>query len=365
MYFIGNIIGKYNYVGMQLLNVVALIISYYYIYVSYKLVFNYDDNKKNEQNLIIISLFLFVQMLFYTTFIYGNIFGLMFSIMAVYYELSFFKKEKIFKIIFSFIFIVLASLIKMNYLITMIAMIILLFYEAIFNKKYKYLLLIVCLLAMYVIGNTLVENTIENITNIELNGGVPKIAYIEMGLQDGGYASGWYNMYNVKVFIENDYNTEKTKEKVKEDLKNTLKKYSKDLNGFYSYMSKKIISQWTNPTFQCFWVNQNRATNREIPQWGQDIIDGNGAYAILVEYMDLMETIIFFGTLIYIIVDFKNIKFQNLTFAIIFIGGFLFHILWEAKCQYTITYLILIIPYSIKGFSVMIEKFKSEILESQ
>ena len=33
-----------------------------------------------------------------------------------------------------------------------------------------------------------------------------------------------------------------------------------------------------------------------------------------------------------------------------FIGGFLFHMLWEAKCQYTTSYFILLIPYSMRGY---------------
>ena len=50
------------------------------------------------------------------------------------------------------------------------------------------------------------------------------------------------------------------------------------------------------------------------------------------------------------IIRFKRNDIKQLTFAIIFIGGFLFHLIWEAKCQYTITYFVLLIPYSVKGY---------------
>ena len=50
------------------------------------------------------------------------------------------------------------------------------------------------------------------------------------------------------------------------------------------------------------------------------------------------------------------IKFKELIFAIIFIGGFVFHLIWEAKCQYTITYFVLLIPYSIVGYKKTSEK---------
>ena len=49
---------------------------------------------------------------------------------------------------------------------------------------------------------------------------------------------------------------------------------------------------------------------------------------------------------------------------IVFIGGFLFHTIWEAKCQYTITYFILLIPYSVKGYDCLTNKIINYIKNS-
>jgi len=200
----------------------------------------------------------------------------------------------------------------------------------------------------------------EEISNKELTDGIPMLAWVEMSLQDGGYSSGWYNGYVVRVFVENNYNTTLTRVQVNEDFRNTLHQHISNPNRFITYMNRKIISQWTNPTFQCFWINQNRKTNLDVPNWSEDIIKQKGMYNILVQYMDIMETIIFFGTLIYIVMNFKKIKFRDMFFAIVFIGGFIFHIIWEAKGQYTLTYFILIIPYAVKGYSTLIEQWYSE-----
>ncbi len=354
MIFCGIFLGKYNYVAIQLLNVVGLIVSYYYIYKICNIIFK--ERNRIEKYIIIISMFLYIQMAFYTTFVYGNIFGLMFSLIGIYYELAYFEDNKILKIIISFLCISLAIIMKANYLVTLLAMLGLLIYEAIFKRKYKSFLLVIGLIAFYVVGNKLVVFSMEKITNRELSTGVPKLAWIEMGLQEGGFASGWYNGYNKNIYLKNDCDKEKTGQAVKEDFKNTINEYSKDLNSFGNYITEKIVSQWVNPTFQCFWINQNRKTNIDIPKWAQDIIKEEGSYKYLVEYMDIMQTIILFGTLFYITNDFKKIDFKKLIFAIIFIGGFLFHILWEAKCQYTITYFILLIPYSVIGYSEIIER---------
>lgn len=39
--------------------------------------------------------------------------------------------------------------------------------------------------------------------------------------------------------------------------------------------------------------------------------------------------------------------------AVIFVGGFLFHFIWEAKCQYTVVYVLLLIPYAVMGYNAV------------
>lgn len=72
--------------------------------------------------------------------------------------------------------------------------------------------------------------------------------------------------------------------------------------------------------------------------------------------MNVVQTLVLFGTVMYFILNYKKIKIKELIFAIIFIGGFIFHLLWEAKCQYTITYFILLIPYTVLGYKCISEK---------
>ena len=61
-------------------------------------------------------------------------------------------------------------------------------------------------------------------------------------------------------------------------------------------------------------------------------------------------------------------KLHRLLLPTIFIGGFLFHLFWEAKSQYTITYFVLLIPYCAKGLmdmtnEMIIHSAISELLE--
>ena len=56
-----------------------------------------------------------------------------------------------------------------------------------------------------------------------------------------------------------------------------------------------------------------------------------------------------------------NIRFPKtgcykLIFVITFIGGFLFHLVWEAKGQYTIIYAYLMIPYMLRGYQLLLRR---------
>ena len=62
-------------------------------------------------------------------------------------------------------------------------------------------------------------------------------------------------------------------------------------------------------------------------------------------------------------------KLHRLLLPTIFIGGFSFHLFWEAKSQYTITYFVLLIPYCAKGLmdmtNEMIDSFRNlKLLET-
>ena len=77
--------------------------------------------------------------------------------------------------------------------------------------------------------------------------------YVAMGLQDGKLAPGWYNGYYLGVYNE-DYDYEKSDAEFKTNVVNTLKNDLKDPSTGISRFSKKIQSEWNNPTFQSVWL---------------------------------------------------------------------------------------------------------------
>ncbi|MBR1653878.1 MAG: glycosyltransferase family 39 protein [Clostridia bacterium] len=348
-YMLSFIFNENTFLAVQILNILALLIGFYSMYKIVKLF--YDD--ENISRYTMLGLLLYVPIAMYITFIYGNIIGFTCSTLAIMFEVYYLKNEKKRNIAGMLIFAALAIAFKSNYLICLIAMIMLLMLESFFRKKIKYIFPVIIICLSYLLSLYGVRYAMKTITKIDANEGIPNIAYVAMGMQEGHMAPGWYNEYNRKVYRKSKFDNEVATEKSKENIKERIEVFKKDPKYALEFYYKKTASQWNNPTFQSIWVNQNRKAGVKKNRVVNSILKNNKMGKALVEYMNILQSLILFGALMYFILNYKQIKLIELIFPIVFIGGFLFHIIWEAKCQYTITYFILLIPYAVVGYKII------------
>ena len=358
-YILGFIFKGKNYLALQVVNIFALLCAFYCIYKITRILFK----EKKTSVTTIVGLFMFLPIWFYISFIYGNIIGLALSMAGVLFALKYLENRKIKYMILSAITTALAIMAKSNYIITLIAIICILILDIISHKKWKNVIPIVSLILVYIVINSAIPFTIKCITKKEQSKGIPMLAYVEMGLEYGKRAPGWYNGYNRKVYKENDYDYDKALTDIKQKLTKTINKFKKKPMYAINFFYEKTESQWNNPTFQAFWVNWGIRENQEKRLAVKVLCGNNIVNTVIAEYMNILQTIILFGSLVYMILNFKKNNIEQLIFAIIFIGGFLFHLIWEAKCQYTITYFILLIPYSVKGYMELSRVIDNKIKE--
>ena len=343
LYYLSFIFGENNYQVVQVLNIFALIGSLYCLCKISQISFNNNELR----NYTLVFLIMFFPLSFYITFVYGNLFGLFFSLLAILMGYHYFETGKAYYVIFSTLGIMMAMMFKSNYLITFIAMLIFVLCDIFLNKRYLSILLIFVLIGGY-LGSTMVPNYfVEKTTGIKLDGGIPMTAYIEMGLQDSESGAGWFNGYNWNVYQSNGGDVEQTSNQVKTDLGNTLSYYISNPGEFIDFLYRKTVSQWCNADFQGFWINRN-----------VNFIQSDG----LNNYLNIFESIVFLGTLAYIFFTGRHMKLHRMLLPIIFIGGFIFHLFWEAKGQYTITYFILLMPYCAKGLIDMTNEISDSML---
>ena len=348
-YFLSYFIGIYNFKAIQIINVVFLLISYFSIYKITDLIFS--DSRTNS--ILMFFILLFVPLSFYVIFVYGNIFGLAFSLLAIQNTLYYLKDRKILNIFFASITILFAIIFKSNYSITLVAIMIFLIIDFIFaNKKRLYTGIFMILLVLaYLFSSMAPKMLLESVANIKVYDGIPKIAWIEMGLQDDWGTPGWYDDYSRRTFINNEYDSKKTNQQVKIDLMQTIDKFIKNPKYCISFFYKKTVSQWCDPQFQGPWLL--RFTNHYFDS------------RILYNLLNILQNIILLSAFSYFLLNWKNININSLILGIVFVGGFIFHMFWEAKCQYTITYFWLLIPYAAQGLQILIKNIISNFSNEQ
>ena len=118
-----------------------------------------------------------------------------------------------------------------------------------------------------------------------------------------------------------------------------------------------MVSQWCEPTFGGIWINQFDK-NIVVSSYMDSILNGHKLGKILVWILDIVQSIIYILALIYVFMNRKNRNIYVWLPATAFIGGFLFHMLWEAKGQYTFTYFILLIPYAAIALKNIVKKIE-------
>lgn len=345
-YFLSFIFGNFNFIAIQIINVVALCVS---VYIISKFI-NYWNETKFTQNLTLFSLFIFFPITYYVTFVYGNLIGLALSLIGIDLVYKYFKTRKVHFALLSCLSLGVSILAKSNYLITLIAVVIFILLDALKSKSIISLLLAIIMPLSYYAINLSVVNFIETKTGYEFDYGCPNTGYIAMGLQEApAKAEGWFNFYNWNVYEKNNYDTEVANEKAIENIKESISEFKSGKRDFIEFFGRKNASQWNNPTFQGINIQQNHYSDVQYYSSFYELFFGT-RHLWQYGYLNFLQSFILLFALLYFIFTFNKKDIMTFLPVVVLLGGFIFHTIWEAKCQYTVTYFIFLFPYAILGF---------------
>ena len=407
-----KIIGIADPIVIRYINVFSIAIITFMLYKITDII--YKDERRNK--IVILFSLLFIQFPLLSTFVYGDIIGLMFVLIAVYQTLCVIKKEKnkILHSVFAGISMGFAILVRTNYSIFLIATIIYLIFNIIkeiikikYDKenieniksniiKIIFGIIIICILSISPMNIIKKYMEAKYPDDIVLNRSHPLVSYLLMGARTKiDYAShGWWSAEIIELW--NKYIGENTA-KIKEELRTYLETVKKDGSGFeklkkeqwkeyfeliknyikkpntmFNFYSEKILSMWTETTFQSIWTNDVMFRMKiydanVLGRTSKELYFGN-TREIYQEYCKALIILIYFGAFIEIFnnirslnkrkqkynVDDKLLNIEKLYLVIIFLGGFAFHILWEAKSRYIIPYVIILFPLATGLIDVII-----------
>lgn len=333
------------------INLLFIIGTNFYIYkISLKLF-------KNQlvTNYSIILSFLFFPHFLFLTFAYGTIPGLFLVVFGYYHLLKYNETSHYYNALMSIVSYTLACLIRNNYYIFVIAIILIQIFNFLEDMKWRKLLATFLIVISIPMSSFLLKSYYQKVTHNPIPQGAPMISFITMGTQDNPNVpslGGWWDGYNSSLLINNDFDHAKALQQAKNDLKDNLLTFYQQPMFAVKFFYKKILSTWLEPTFQSIWTGPlTERGNIQNSRLLKSIYEEKSGYYFLNSFGKIFTVSIYLLTLIAVIYYIISKKFSifELITIVFFLGGFFFHLLWETKSQYVFIYVLLLIPTAANG----------------
>ncbi len=295
----------------------------------------------------------FLPMWGYVTYIYGTVPGLCCGLWGIRQERKFEETKKDRHLLAAGILLMLAVMWKNNYIIFAAAVMIMICLFAVREKTVKPLWGVMWILMLYFLGTKGTLVMIEHITGQETTNGIPLIAWVAMGLRESNIAPGWFNMYTEKLYETCGYQGSLMVRSAMEEILRNFTLFTRQPDYALRFFSRKLSSMWNSPMLEGSTIITKRNSTGTLSYAIKDILYNGGIInTILLLWLDVMQSVLLFGLVLFLIFDRKKLKLENSCMIIAVLGGFLFHIFWEGKCQYTIPYYILLFPFSVQGYLI-------------
>lgn len=363
LYLLSFPFGMGNYVAVQLVYVVCLVI----IYGLLAKLSDFFWPEKGLRNLVCLSLVFWMPLAFYVTYLYGILPGMALSLGAVWFAARYFSERRYRYIALSALCMGLATVIKMNCLIFLIGIGCFLAYDVLDllflskdthrSKKDKLkcglasLLFILSMAVSVGFCNWCSNRVVERITGQELSEGIPMLAWVVMGLQDAPLGPGGYTGYITNAYKDFGFDGRAVEEDAKVEIQKRVVWMLEDpLKNGLPFLARKTAFQWNDPTFICLDRTRGRQAAVSVPAPLKSLIYGSGSVKFSVLCND-MQSLILLGVLLYLFLRWGSRNLYELMGAVIFLGGYLFHLVWESSSSYTIPYFVLLIPYAVCGMA--------------
>ena len=299
--------------------------------------------------------FMFLPQFFFIMFAYGLIPGFFFMALGFLGALRFTRTENWWYAALTAIGCALAATFKQNFLIGAIAVGIYLILDMLrrgtWKKRLKTLAALLITVTVLLLPTRIITGVYREISGEPIDQGTPTLTWVVMGTDiDNRYLGpGWYSGYNYSTYTNTGYKTEAAAEAAKEALRTNIEKIKAEPDRAAEFFLDKTYSQWCDPLFQSVWTgplshcNQKAHTELLTSLYdGGEVEDRVATFARLI-----LLSVLSFSLLALILRRTRTDGAEML--VLFFIGGLLFHTVWEGKSQYTYPYVFVLIPLAAFG----------------
>ena len=299
----------------------------------------------------------------------------------------------------SILFLTLSVMLRKNSLIPVIAVLLVLLFEALRpgrNGKMRLGLLImaVCLAVTSVGILPLVQKCYEKKAGNTLSSGVTAMSYLAMGMQEASRGCGWYNGFNIDTYDTAGMDTAIANEISRLAIDERLTYFREHPGYTADFYLHKHLSQWADGTYAS--RQATLATYGGRSAFFKEVYEGSlsGGY---IEWCNAWQNVLYLGVLVFCIDSLKKRQKSKVVGhmadqtaghtagctadhmadqldadqlgadrhgadrhgadqhgadrlyiyvgLIAVLGGFLFHTFWEANSRYIFSYSLLLMPY--------------------
>lgn len=348
-----RLFGTESALPLEIINVICVTAAYLGIAKISKQLFK----RRSVEFITILLLMGCLQPVLFTTFAYGNIMGMAFAVWACYFLIRYLQGEKWTLLIPSGVLLVLSTLAKYNNMIYLVAFVIVLILHAVRQKKWQSLAFILAICICTVGASKLIIMSYENRSGQKYTSGVSQTLYLDIGLQESYMAPGWYTNIGMKTFMESGFDSDKANAKAKQDIDTRVKALTSNLNYGADFFSKKILSQWNEPSYESIWVSKVKSHyNGDPDSIVKSVYDG-GMGKVLDFYFNIYMQALFllFAGGMLVLLAKGRMNSAKVLLPLVLLGAFGYHLLFEGKSQYILTYIILMIPTAAWAAVTLIE----------
>ena len=299
----------------------------------------------------------------------------------------------------SILFLTLSVMLRKNSLIPVIAVLLVLLFEALRpgrNGKMRLGLLImaVCLAVTSVGILPLIQKCYEKKAGNTLSSGVTAMSYLAMGMQEASRGCGWYNGFNIDTYDTAGMDTALANEISRLAIDERLTYFREHPGYTADFYLHKHLSQWADGTYAS--RQATLATYGGRSAFFKEVYEGSlsGGY---IEWCNAWQNVLYLGVLVFCIDSLKKRRKSKVVGhmadqtaghtagctadhmaehtagrtadpivghtagrtadrpgtdhlyvyvgLIAVLGGFLFHTFWEANSRYIFSYSLLLMPY--------------------
>ena len=304
----------------------------------------------------------------------------------------------------SILFLTLSVMLRKNSLIPVIAVLLVLLFEALRpgrNGKMRLGLLImaVCLAVTSVGILPLIQKCYEKKASNTLSSGVTAMSYLAMGMQEASRGCGWYNGFNIDTYDTAGMDTALANEISRLAIDERLTYFREHPGYTADFYLHKHLSQWADGTYAS--RQATLATYGGRSAFFKEVYEGSlsGGY---IEWCNAWQNVLYLGVLVFCIDSLKKRRKSKVVGhmadqtaghtagctadhmaehtagrtadpivghtagrtadrpgtdrlgtdhlyvyvgLIAVLGGFLFHTFWEANSRYIFSYSLLLMPY--------------------